>query len=151
MNSKWPEGQFCPSNFRCTTIILSHIPSVLHFQPEEMFDQQTLIWKGQDMDYQPQDLGQGHSVSLWWQSLIKQQGSNFYLLCRAIYTNMRRNVLKMQTSTQHQKVHSSTPQCRRLWCVRLKRWKQDWRTPLVILWTPLNISTFSKMKQLRAY
>ena len=90
-------------------------------------------------------------LCLWWQSLIKQQGSNFYLLCRAIYTNMRRNVLKMQTSTQHQKVHSSKLQCRRLWCVRLIRWKQDWRTPLVILWTPLNISTFSKMKQLRAY
>ena len=80
MNSKWPEGQFCLSNFRCTTIILSHITSVLHFQPEEMFDQQTLIWRGQDMDYQPQDLGQDHSVSLWWQSLIKQQGNNFYLL-----------------------------------------------------------------------
>ena len=80
MNSKWPEGQFCLSNFRCTTIILSHISSVLHFQPEEMFDQQTLIWRGQDMDYQPQDLGQDHSVSLWWQSLIKQQGNNFYLL-----------------------------------------------------------------------
>ena len=32
------------------------------------------------MDYQPQDLGQDHSVSLWWQSLIKQQGNNFYLL-----------------------------------------------------------------------
>lgn len=126
MNFKWPEGQFCPSNFRCTTIILSHILSVLHFQPEEMFDQQTLIWKGQDMDYQPQDLGQGHSVSLWWKSLIKQQGNNFYLLYRAIYTNMCRNVLKMQSSTHNQKVHSSKPQYIQLWIWEIQRICGNW-------------------------
>lgn len=41
------------------TTILPH----LTFQLEEMFDQQALIWKGQDMDYQPQDPGQSHFIS----------------------------------------------------------------------------------------
>lgn len=44
----------CPlhQTFRCTNYYHSaipHIPTVLRFQLEDMFDKQALIWKGQGM------------------------------------------------------------------------------------------------------